>query len=147
MTTVIAMWSGPRNLSTAMMRSFGARPDCAILDEPFFAPYLKVTGKEHPGRQETLAVHETDLSRIAEFCGASKTDKCYSFQIRQPARVIASYAKGRGGQEQKMGLGPLFGTPQCATQQDLDYRPPLFRLFLASLKRLKRSVSQITSTF
>ncbi len=44
----IAMWSGPRNLSTAMMRSFGARPDCAVSDEPFYAAYLAATGLEHP---------------------------------------------------------------------------------------------------
>jgi len=62
------MWSGPRNLSTAMMRSFGARPDCAVWDEPFFAPFLKQSGKEHPGREETLAAHETDPQKVANSC-------------------------------------------------------------------------------
>ena len=50
----IAMWSGPRNLSTAMMRSFENRQDTAVLDEPFYAHYLRVSGREHPGYQEVL---------------------------------------------------------------------------------------------
>ena len=40
MTVRVAMWSGPRNISTAMMRSFGARPDTVVVDEPFYAYYL-----------------------------------------------------------------------------------------------------------
>ncbi len=112
------MWSGPRNLSTAMMRSFGARADCSVIDEPFFAPYLKATGVAHPGREETLARHENDPEKAAQICQAP-TATPYSFQkhmphhmidgfpmdwtrdakhfflIREPARVIASYVKGR----------------------------------------------------
>ena len=115
---IICMWSGPRNLSTAMMRSFGARSDCAVMDEPFFAPFLKATGKPHPGREETLAAHETDPVKVAELC-ASQSSHSYSFQkhmphhmlsgfplewaadakhfflLRHPQRVIASYAKSR----------------------------------------------------
>lgn len=51
----IAMWSGPRNISTALMRSFGNRPDTQVIDEPFYACYLDRTGLEHPGRDEVLA--------------------------------------------------------------------------------------------
>ncbi|MEO1138781.1 MAG: HAD family hydrolase [Pseudomonadota bacterium] len=51
----IAMWSGPRNLSTAMMYAFGARSDCAVIDEPFYAAYLSKTGLRHPMRDEILA--------------------------------------------------------------------------------------------
>ena len=51
----IAMWSGPRNISTAMMRSFGSRADTAVLDEPFYAAYLRATGIQHPMRDEVLA--------------------------------------------------------------------------------------------
>ena len=115
---IIAMWSGPRNLSTAMMRSFGARGDCAVLDEPFFAPFLAVSGKAHPGRKETLETHETDPQKAEQICLAS-TAQLYAFQkhmphhmlpgfpkawmkgakhfflLRHPRRVIASYAKGR----------------------------------------------------
>ncbi|HAW46218.1 MAG TPA: sulfotransferase family protein, partial [Roseovarius sp.] len=46
----IAMWSGPRNLSTAMMYAFAARGDCAVVDEPFYAAYLAKTGLDHPMR-------------------------------------------------------------------------------------------------
>jgi hypothetical protein len=64
MTARIAMWSGPRNISTAMMRSFGSRPDTFVSDEPLYAHYLKVTGVEHPGRVEVLARHETDWRKV-----------------------------------------------------------------------------------
>lgn len=120
MSTVICMWSGPRNLSTAMMRSFGSRADCAVWDEPFFAPFLSVTGYAHPGREETLATHETDPDIVAKGCATPPSGgETYYFQkhmphhmlpefpmewakgakhfflIREPARVIASYIKGR----------------------------------------------------
>lgn len=62
----IAMWSGPRNVSTALMRSFGNRADTAVVDEPFYAHYLATTGLAHPGRDEVLAHHETDWRRVAE---------------------------------------------------------------------------------
>lgn len=57
----IAMWSGPRNISTALMRSWGSRPDTTVWDEPLYAHYLQVTGRQHPGRDEVIAHHETDL--------------------------------------------------------------------------------------
>jgi hypothetical protein len=50
----IAMWSGPRNISTAMMRAFGNRSDCAVSDEPFYAAYLAATGLVHPQRDDIL---------------------------------------------------------------------------------------------
>jgi Sulfotransferase domain len=65
MTTRIAMWSGPRNISTAMMRSFGSRADAAVADEPLYAHYLKVTGIPHPGRDEIIAAHESDWRKVA----------------------------------------------------------------------------------
>jgi hypothetical protein len=60
----LAMWSGPRNLSTALMRSFGARQDTVVVDEPLYAHYLRVTGLDHPGREEILAHHETDWRKV-----------------------------------------------------------------------------------
>ena len=54
------MWSGPRNISTALMRSFEARGDCAVSDEPLYAYYLKATGLEHPGAAEVMASQPTD---------------------------------------------------------------------------------------
>ena len=56
----IAMWSGPRNISTAMLRSFGARTDAFVTDEPLYAHYLMGHGFDHPGRDEILAHCETD---------------------------------------------------------------------------------------
>ncbi len=60
----IAMWSGPRNISTAMMRAFDSRPDTAVTDEPLYAHYLKVTGVAHPGREQVLAAHESDWRKV-----------------------------------------------------------------------------------
>lgn len=113
----IAMWSGPRNLSTAMMYAFGNRPDFEVMDEPFFAPYLKVTGIEHPMAAETIAAHETDPVRVAAACAAAPTQHRYMKHmphhmldgfsldwakdcvnihlLRHPARVITSYTAKR----------------------------------------------------
>jgi hypothetical protein len=60
----IAMWSGPRNLSTALMRSFGNRADTYVTDEPLYAHYLRVTGVAHPGAEEVLAHHESDWRKV-----------------------------------------------------------------------------------
>ncbi len=114
------MWSGPRNLSTAMMYAFGNRTDFAVWDEPFYAPYLAATGLEHPMRKEILATHETDPQVVAGRCldtiPAQKphfymkhmphhmidgfpldwAKDCVNIHlIRHPARVIASYGAKR----------------------------------------------------
>ena len=60
----LAMWSGPRNISTAMMRSWGNRADTVVVDEPLYAHYLKVTGKDHPMAREVIANGETDWRRV-----------------------------------------------------------------------------------
>jgi len=113
----IAMWSGPRNLSTAMMYSFAARPDFAVMDEPFYAPYLAATGQDHPMREEILACHEVDPNKVKLACSGSGNPHLYMKHmphhmidgfpmdwaedcvnihlIRHPARVIASYAAKR----------------------------------------------------
>ena len=62
----IAMWSGPRNISTAMMRSWGNRPDTFVWDEPFYAHYLQATGREHPGAAEVIASGQTDWRKVVE---------------------------------------------------------------------------------
>lgn len=114
------MWSGPRNLSTAMMYAFGARDDCAVLDEPFYAVFLKATGLDHPFRQEVLATMDSDSEKVIARClGPVPESKKVFYQkhmtqhmvkgvdrswirgmtnvflIRHPARVIASYAVKR----------------------------------------------------
>ena len=118
MSVTLAMWSGPRNLSTAMMRSFGNRTDCAVWDEPFYGPYLEITGIDHPMRAQVLASIDTDWRSIAETCAgpppaplwyqkhmthhmlpaigrAWMRSVRHAFLIRAPERVLASYAAKR----------------------------------------------------
>ncbi|HXV40478.1 MAG TPA: hypothetical protein VD701_05920, partial [Steroidobacteraceae bacterium] len=81
MTLRIAMWSGPRNISTAMMRAFGSRPDTWVSDEPLYAHYLRATGIEHPGRVEVLARHESDWRKVlAEITGPVPEDRAIWYQ-------------------------------------------------------------------
>ena len=114
----IAMWSGPRNISTAMMRAWGNRPDASVCDEPFYACYLNATQCEHPGRDEVIAHGETDWRKvISGLTGSIPKDKRIFYQkhmthhllpgidrewlgavkncflIRDPAEVIVSYIK------------------------------------------------------
>ena len=68
MAKYVAMWSGPRNISTAMMRAWGNRPDTFVCDEPLYAHYLSTTGRtDHPGYREAIAHHETDWRRVVEW--------------------------------------------------------------------------------
>lgn len=62
----IAVWSGPRNLSTALMRSFSSRSDCVVSDEPFYASYLAHHSVDHPGREEVIASQPTDWREVAQ---------------------------------------------------------------------------------
>lgn len=112
------MWSGPRNLSTAMMYAFGNRPDCEAWDEPFYAAYLAASGANHPMRQETLASQAPDFDAVVERVLATPAKPVQYLKlmthhmlpefdpgwargavnihlIRHPARVIASYANKR----------------------------------------------------
>ncbi len=116
------MWSGPRNLSTALMYSFAARGDCSVWDEPFYAAYLKETDADHPMRAEILAAHEASTDKVSAACrGPIPQEKTLFYQkhmtlhmvpgfdrsfmrdcanvflIRHPARVVASYVRKREG--------------------------------------------------
>ena len=118
--TRIAMWSGPRNISTAMMRSFENRPDCAVSDEPFYAAYLYETGLNHPMRGAVIASQPTDWRNVVRrVTGAAPDARPVWYQkhmahhmlphyglewidgfencflIRDPAFVVASYAAKR----------------------------------------------------
>jgi hypothetical protein len=114
------MWSGPRNLSTAMMRSFGSRVDTFVSDEPFYGCFLKTTGADHPMREETIASMDSDWGSVMQslrgdppggspiwyqkhmwhhmagpigyedFAGFT-----HAFLIREPDRMIASYLRKR----------------------------------------------------
>lgn len=120
MTIRIAMWSGPRNLSTAMMRSFGARADTHVSDEPFYGAYLKETGDPQPMMDEVMASMDCDWRGVARamtgpnpagtpiwyqkhmahhMVGPIAHDDLpglrHAFLIRDPARVVASYAAKR----------------------------------------------------
>jgi hypothetical protein len=116
----IAMWSGPRNISTAMMRSFENRPDTEVVDEPFYAYYLRESGSPHPMAEEILASQSQDyntvVKQLTDTGGAATiqyqkhmthhlgADEDLSwtaglincFLIRNPAEVIASYTQSRG---------------------------------------------------
>src|SRR5688572_25209674 len=63
----IAMWSGPRNISTALMRAWGNRPDTFVCDEPLYAHYLHFTGRRHPGSEEVIAAGETDWRKVVDY--------------------------------------------------------------------------------
>ncbi len=56
----ICLWSGPRNVSTALMYSFAQRNDVRVIDEPLYGHYLRVTGADHPGRDEVIAAMDCD---------------------------------------------------------------------------------------
>src|SRR6476620_4421852 len=65
-TKRICLWSSPRNISTAMMYSFAQRPDTIVFDEPLYAHYLRVTGIDHPGKEEVIASQEQDGEKVVE---------------------------------------------------------------------------------
>jgi hypothetical protein len=77
----IAMWSGPRNISTAMMRAWGSRPDTFVCDEPLYAHYLKVTKIPHPGAEEVIRCGEPDWRKaVAWITGPVPEGKAIFFQ-------------------------------------------------------------------
>jgi hypothetical protein len=120
MTLRIAMWSGPRNLSTAMMRSFGNRTDTAVSDEPFYGAFLKTSGQPHPMAAEVIAAMDCDWGSVMRtLAGPAPGGKriwyqkqmwhhmvgpvgyqdfagfTHAFLIREPTRMIASYLRKR----------------------------------------------------
>jgi hypothetical protein len=127
------MWSGPRNISTAMMRSFAARGDCAVSDEPFYGAFLKDSGEPHPMGAETIASMECDWQRVREMLSgdapggasiwyqkhmphhmigpvdiADFPDHIHAFLIRPPERVVASYrAKNELSEARALGFAAI----------------------------------------
>lgn len=119
MTKRICMWSGPRNISTAMMRSWENRPDTQVVDEPFYAFYLAQTHSPHPCFDDVLASQPNDYDEVVhnltqtpcdndifyqkhmthhmlEGCDLSWTkDLLHCFLIRDPRQVVSSYSKKR----------------------------------------------------
>jgi hypothetical protein len=118
MTVRLAMWSGPRNISTAMMRSWENRPDTVVVDEPFYAEYLARTGLDHPGRDEVIASQPTDADEVVRLLSNDHSAAVHYAKhmthhladgmdlgwvagfrnvllIRDPAEVVASYVRSR----------------------------------------------------
>lgn len=120
MTLRIAMWSGPRNLSTAMMRSFSSRADTYVSDEPFYGCFLKESGAGHPMRDEIIAAMDCDWRSVLEGLKGEPPEPVpvwyqkhmwhhmtgpigyddfagftHAFLIREPERMIASYLAKR----------------------------------------------------
>lgn len=116
----IAMWSGPRNISTAMMRSFENRADTVVIDEPFYACFLKETGLDHPGSDLILKEQSSDWRQVVKDLMAPlpegrqifyqkhmthhilpsvgrewMADVRNAFLIRDPYRMLRSYVKSR----------------------------------------------------
>ncbi|HEY2771223.1 MAG TPA: hypothetical protein VGI87_11660 [Solirubrobacteraceae bacterium] len=116
----VAMWSGPRNISTAMMRAFENRPDAVVVDEPLYVPYLARTGIDHPGRAEVMASRTADLDdAVATLSAPLPAGRTVHYAkhmahhvsremelswtlafrnvllIRDPAEVVASYVRSR----------------------------------------------------
>ncbi len=116
----LAVWSGPRNLSTALMRAWENRPDTVVVDEPLYACYLRRTGLEHPGREQVLAAQSDDLAEVVagllapqpegvavhyakhmshHVDVASDLSWTTAFRnvllVRDPAEVVASYVRSR----------------------------------------------------
>lgn len=114
--TNIAMWSGPRNISSAMMYSFGNRADCVAWDEPFYGFSLKHRGHDHPMRDEVIAANECDWDKLVQVCMAPAAKPIFyqkhmtfhmepgfdrsfalkltnAFLIRPPEEVLASYTQ------------------------------------------------------
>jgi hypothetical protein len=116
----VAMWSGPRNISTAMMRAWENRPDTVVVDEPFYAAFLHRTGLDHPARDEVVASQPTDVDEVVEALRAPlpegvevhyakhmthhlAPDQDLSWArdfrnvllVRDPREVVASYVRSR----------------------------------------------------
>ena len=113
----LAVWSGPRNISTALMRAWENRPDTRVVDEPLYAYYLSETGAEHPGRDEVIAAGETSWQVVVDQLTAPVEGVLYQkhmthhllpqlprdwiasltnvLLIRDPAEVVASYLRSR----------------------------------------------------
>ena len=91
----IGMWSGPRNISTAMMRSWGNRPDTFVCDEPFYAHYLHATGREHPGAAEVIASGETDSRKVvARLTGNVPGGKRIFYQKQMTHHLLPEIDRG-----------------------------------------------------
>ena len=145
----VAMWSGPRNISTALMRAWENRPDSVVVDEPFYAAFLARTGLDHPARDEVVASQATDVHDVVDGLRAPLPDGAtvhYAkhmthhlapeqdlgwarefrnvLLIRDPAEVVASYVKSREACEPD-DIGLLQQVALLDQLTDVDQGPPV----------------------
>ena len=71
---IVACWSGPRNISTALMRSWSSRSDTFVTDEPFYAYYLSETKLKHPMHMEIINKYSTDYIKIVNYLNSKTPD-------------------------------------------------------------------------
>jgi Sulfotransferase domain len=161
------MWSGPRTVSTALMRSFGNRPDTVVADEPLYAFYLARTGIDHPGRDEIVASMPTDWRAVLDalataplpagksvYYGKHMTHHLlpevdrralapltHAYLIRDPAELLASYAKVRSAPElddlgirQQAEIFDAFPGPVLDSRDLLAAPEPMLRALCGALR-------------
>ena len=164
--TRIAMWSGPRTVSTALMRAWENRPDTVVADEPLYAFYLDRTGIAHPGREQVIASQPVRWQTVIRslttaplpggrtvFYGKHMTHHLlpevdrdalaplrHAFLIRDPAELLASYARVRAtptlddlGIWQQAEIFDRFGGPVIDSHDLLDHPEPVLRALCAAL--------------
>jgi len=162
----IAMWSGPRTVSTALMRSWENRPDTVVVDEPLYAFYLDRTGLDHPGREQVMASQPASWREVIRqltdgplppgrpVCYAKhmthhllpEVDRDalaplrHAFLIRDPAELLASYARVRAtpalddlGLWQQAEIFDRFGGPVIDSRDLLDRPEVILRALCAAL--------------
>jgi hypothetical protein len=161
----VAMWSGPRTISTALMRSFGARSDTLVVDEPLYAYYLAATGLDHPGRAEVLASQPCRWQDVVSALTGPLPAGIgvhyqkhmahhllpavgrgwlaglrHAYLIRDPAQMVASYAKVRGepalddlGYRQQVEIFRRYGGPVVDAADVLADPPGVLRRLCAAL--------------
>ncbi len=160
------MWSGPRTVSTALMRSWENRPDTVVVDEPLYAFYLDRTGLDHPGREQVIASQPTSWRTVIRqltdgplpparpVCYAKhmthhllpEVDRAalaplrHAFLIRDPAELLASYARVRAtptlddlGLWQQAEIFDRFGGPVIDSHDLLDHPEAVLRALCAAL--------------
>ena len=160
------MWSGPRTVSTALMRSWENRPDTVVVDEPLYAFYLDRTGLDHPGREQVIASQPTSWTEVIQQLTAGplppgrsvgyakhmthhllpEVDRDalaplrHAFLIRDPAELLASYARVRAtptlddlGIWQQAEIFDRFGGPVIDSHDLLDHPEPVLRALCAAL--------------
>ena len=160
------MWSGPRTVSTALMRSWENRPDTVVVDEPLYAFYLDRTGLAHPGRDEVIASQPTSWPEVIRQLTSGPLPPgrsvCYAkhmthhllpevdrdalaplrhaFLIRDPAELLASYARVRAtptmddlGSWQQAEIFDRFGGPVIDSRDLLDRPEPVLRALCTAL--------------